>query len=85
MNQLFLYPIAARPGVRYTVDRAGALFLIHGYTAWSLITGVNAAGVARYLGHRAGEGLQRHHRQPDRAQVQRPGQRRGRRPFLAPG
>ena len=49
MNQPSLYPIAARPGVRYTVDRAGAPFLIHGDTAWSLITGVNAAGVARYL------------------------------------
>lgn len=52
-----LYPIRVSENRRYTIDRHGAPFLIHGDTAWSLFTGVTKEEAVLYLTDRASKGF----------------------------
>jgi len=50
-------PLYVGPTGRYLVERDGRPFLVHGDTAWSLISGLRAEDVARYLENRASKGF----------------------------
>jgi Protein of unknown function (DUF4038)/Putative collagen-binding domain of a collagenase len=51
------FPLVIRPSQRYLEDAAGAPFLIHGDTAWGLITQLTRADVDRYLDDRRARGF----------------------------
>jgi hypothetical protein len=50
-------PLRIGPTGRYLVDGDGAPFLVHGDTAWSLISGLRAEDAERYLENRARKGF----------------------------
>lgn len=80
-----LYPIAAAPNGRHTVDRSGAPFLIHGDTAWSLITGWDQENVTRYLADRQRKGFNSVIVNLIEHKFNGPTTRTGELPFAAPG
>ena len=51
------FPLTVEPGKRYLVDAAGAPFLIHGDTAWSLIADLTRAEADLYLDDRRARGF----------------------------
>ncbi len=51
------FPLAVEAGKRYLVDAAGAPFLIHGDTAWSLIADLTREEVDLYLDDRRARGF----------------------------
>ena len=51
------YPVRVGPTRRYLVDRHGAPWLLHGDTAWSLITALRREEAERYLADRAALGF----------------------------
>jgi hypothetical protein len=50
-------PLHIGPTGRYLVDQNGSPFLVHGDTAWSLISGLRAEEAGRYLENRARKGF----------------------------
>src|SRR5579884_3940137 len=52
-----LYPIRVGPDHRHVVDQHGAPFLIHGDSAWSLITALTKEDAAKYLDNRRRKGF----------------------------
>jgi hypothetical protein len=52
-----VFPLRASANQRYLVDQNGQPFLIHGDTAWSLITGISEAEADAYLANRAEKGF----------------------------
>lgn len=52
-----VYPVHISPDRRHLVDGNGAPYLIHGDTAWSLISALGAEEVEQYLANRANKGF----------------------------
>jgi hypothetical protein len=52
-----LFPLTISPNRRYLVNRNNQPFLIHGDTAWSLITGISEVEADSYLANRAAKGF----------------------------
>lgn len=53
----FIFPLKISANRRYLVDQNDKPFLLHGDTAWSIITALNEAEVERYLKNRATKGF----------------------------
>jgi hypothetical protein len=53
----FVFPLKVSANRRYLVDQNEKPFLLHGDTAWSLISALNEAEVERYLENRAAKGF----------------------------
>lgn len=51
------YPVRINPNRRYLVDARGEPFLIHGDTAWSIISALTAEEAEQYLANRAEKGF----------------------------
>src|SRR5215217_5113714 len=51
------YPLKISANHRYLTDQNDKPFLLHGDTAWSLISALNAGEVERYLQNRAEKGF----------------------------
>ncbi len=51
------FPVSVSANRRYLVDGAGQPYLVHGDTAWSIITGVTKAEAEQYLANRAAKGF----------------------------
>ncbi|MBN1402802.1 MAG: glycoside hydrolase family 140 protein, partial [Anaerolineae bacterium] len=56
-NQSTRYPLCVGPGGRYLVDQDGEPTLLHGDTAWSLISALTEEQVLRYLADRQARGF----------------------------
>ena len=56
-NNVGIYPLRIGPTRRYLVDAQGVPYLIHGDTAWSLISGLTREEAERYLADRAARGV----------------------------
>jgi Protein of unknown function (DUF4038)/Putative collagen-binding domain of a collagenase len=52
-----VFPIRIRPGTRFLEDSAGTPFLMHGESAWSLITQLRFYAAERYLNDRLARGF----------------------------
>ncbi len=51
------FPLSVSANHRYLVDGAGQPYLVHGDTAWSIITSVTKAEAEQYLTNRAAKGV----------------------------
>lgn len=80
-----LYPLRIGPTRRYLVDAAGRPFLIHGDTAWSLISALNREEVERYLANRQAKGFNSIIVNLIEHKFNGPLNRYGEAPFLIPG
>ena len=80
-----LYPLKVGPTKRYLVDRNNHPVLIHGDTAWSLITAVTKAEAEQYLENRRQKGFNAIMVNLIEHKFNGPATREGEQPFSAPG
>jgi hypothetical protein len=78
-------PLQISANRRYLVDAAGEPFLIHGDTAWSLISALEAEEVEHYLANRAAKGFNAIIVNLIEHKFNGPANRHGEEPFTTPG
>jgi hypothetical protein len=66
-NQLSIFPLKIGSERRHLVDQNDQPFLVHGDTAWSIITALTKAEAEHYLANRAAKGFNALIRTPARA------------------
>jgi hypothetical protein len=79
------YPLKISPNRRYLIDSNDRPFLIHGDTAWSLISALNATEVEQYLANRAAKGFNSIIVNLIEHKFNGPINRAGEAPFVVPG
>ncbi len=79
------YPVRISPSRRYLADAKGVPYLIHGDTAWSLISALSAEEVEQYLANRARKGFNSLIVNLIEHKFNGPLNRCGQAPFLVPG
>jgi hypothetical protein len=80
-----VFPLKVSANRRYLVDRNGRPFLVHGDTAWSLISGLSKAEAERYLEDRRRKGFNAVIVNLIEQKFKGPVNREGEPPFTTPG